>query len=226
MLDLSAIPVESLASPVNLTRDAASLLKPEASLADALQLLQKQDFAHEAIPLLSEALPDRERAWWASQAAKHATATPTPPQAAAIEAAVTWAKAASPAGAREAAVAAAEAGFGGPAGWAAQSAAWADPTIAGDVAGLSKHAADGALQLAMASDAGTLPGAAMEGTPAAGVGPESGAGVEGPAGAAGAQAERKAPPSAGSVADRRRAAKLAAPYLEMGREIANGLVPW
>lgn len=217
-----AIPSASLAGLSGLSGDALSLAAPGASVGDVLGALQDGGFSHEALPLLSEALPDRERTWWAAQAAKRASTQGSPSEAAAIEAAESWAKAPSEAGAQAAATAATQAGFGGPAGWAAQSAAWAEPAIAGDAGGLCRHAADGALQLAMASDGGTLPAAPAASASREAPPPVSPGETDPPRGSPPATA----PSQQLSAEDRARLSTLAAPYLEMGLQIASGGVPW
>lgn len=70
MIDLSALPVSSLLAGAKLTPEALAVVQPDMSTSDALNVLKAKDMSNESIPLLSEALPERERVWWASQSAK------------------------------------------------------------------------------------------------------------------------------------------------------------
>lgn len=255
MADLVTIPFEALPGSKSLAPDALGVIPDGASVADALKVLQKKGFAHEAIPVLADAMPEREAVWWASQSCQRAGASLSSADQAAAEAAAAWVATPSEETAAAASAAAREAGFSGPGAFAAQAAALAeDPPVlaAGDPVGMSlaKQTAAGSVRLAALSEAELLPASVMPdavGAAAAVAGTAASVAVAASAGDAAADADTEPntdaspPPPEGtqppagtstpesqppSRKERKKASKASTPYLRLGQDIAAGTNHW
>lgn len=236
MFDLTSIPFEQLPAFKALSPDALALLPKGGSLADALKILPKKQLAHEAIPILADAMPEREAVWWASQSCERAGDSLAPADLAAAKAAAAWVSSPSPETAAAAAAAAQEAGFKGPGAFAAQAASFAqDPPVlaAGDPVGMSlaNQTAAGAVRLAALSDAGLLPTFVPElaGVGAAAATAATAIAAGGGSGGDGDQATAGEPPPEDepvSRKQRKQASKASAPYLKLGQDIATGKNHW
>ncbi|MDQ7013569.1 MAG: hypothetical protein Q9O74_06685 [Planctomycetota bacterium] len=236
-----------------MTPDALSTIPDGASVADALKVLQKKGFAHEGIPVLADAMPEREAVWWAAQSCKQAGDSLPPADRAAAKAAAAWVTSPSPETAAAASAAAQEAGFSGPGAFAAQAAALAeDPPVlaAGDPLGMSlaKQTAAGSVRLAALSEAELLP-AAVAPEVAGAVAAVSAAAVT--IAAVASKTDSESPPETSTEGDppppgdpsppadapppedvpvskkqRKQASKASVPYLKMGQDIAAGKNHW
>ncbi len=253
MQDLSSLPLRDYLDAAGISPDAVSTLNPDMSVASAIKVLQKKGFAHEAIPVLADAMPEREAVWWSAQSCEQAGDSLTPADRAAAKAAAAWVTSPTPETAAAASAAAQEAGFSGPGAFAAQAAALAeDPPVlaAGDPLGMSlaKQTAAGSVRLAALSEAELLP-AAVTPEVAGAVAAVSAAAVT--VAAVASKTDSESPPEASTEADsplpgdpppaadapppedvpvskkqRKQASKASAPYLKMGQDIAAGKNHW
>lgn len=245
MMDLSLIPFEQLPAAAAVPPDALALLPQDINVADALKVLQKKGFAHEGIPVLADAMPEREAVWWAAQSCEQAGDSLAPADLAAAKAAAAWVAAPTPETAAAATAAAQDAGFGGPGAFAAQSAALAEspPVLAaGDPLGMSlaKQTAAGSVRLAALSEAAMLPavvppeivaaGAAATVAVVAVVTSDSSDDQTEEAMAADAPPPEHAPPPSEDEPvnrkQRKKVSKASVPYLKMGQDIAAGKNHW
>lgn len=245
MLDLATIPFEQIPASGMLPAGALEVVPQNASVDQAIKALQKKHFAQEAIPVLADAMPEREAVWWASQSCEQAGDSLAPADLEASRAAAAWVSTPSPETAAAAAAAAQKAGFTGPGAFAAQSASFAQspPTLAaGDQLGmamaghaapnaapaaaggamgtsLAKQTAAGAVRLAALQSAGLLP---VLGAPElAGTGAAAAAATTMTAGE-----PPESEPEPASRKERKKASKATAPFLDLGKDIASGKNHW
>jgi hypothetical protein len=236
MIDLSTIPFEEIPAAGSLPTDAFAVIPEGASVADALKILKKKQFAHDSIPLLADALPEREAVWWASKSCERAGPSLAPADLSAAKAAEAWVKAPSAETAAAASAAAQEAGFDGPGAFAAQAAALAeDPPVlvGGDAIGasLAKQAAGGSVRLASLAEAGLLPAAVP--AEAVAVAAAASAAVAAVAVTASESNDTTEADHQASAEDepptrkeRKKASKASEPHVKLGQEIASGENHW
>lgn len=103
---------------------------------DLLNRLVQQDLLIEAARLLAYALPEREAVWWSCMCVLHTAPADFPAaERQATQAAEAWVRQPSEETKREAAWAAAAAGYGAPGAWPALAAYWSRPALEGDTRG-------------------------------------------------------------------------------------------
>jgi hypothetical protein len=153
-----------IAESFKLQPQAQQLLSPSLTPTQYVQALQENQLSTDSINFLAHGMPERESVFWASESTKMVGDTLGASDMAALEAADAWVSNPCEATSQAAAEAVAGADFSSPATWAAQAAAWAggpaDATAAAGIpapAGLTGHAASGAVLLAAARSAGQVP---------------------------------------------------------------------
>jgi hypothetical protein len=139
---------------------AKALLVSGQNPTDFLQALEKNRLSGEAVKLLAYGLPERETVWWLCQSSRVVETNLNLAEKEALVAAENWVKDPSPANKAAADEAADKTDMTGPAGWAAQAAAWSTHpapytpkgtipiTPAGPTAGLTAPAVAGGILLA------------------------------------------------------------------------------
>ena len=103
---------------------AKALLVPGQNPTDFLQALEKGRLSGEAVKLIAYGLPEREAVWWLCHSSRVVETSLNQAETEALMAAEKWVKEPSPANKVAAGEAAAKTDKTGPAGWAAQAAAW------------------------------------------------------------------------------------------------------
>ena len=226
MIDLGAIPVQSLLPAAGLPEEATSFLTPDMSADKALTVLGKKKLSQDAIPVLAEALPEREGVWWACESCKKVPLEPEGVEA--VKAAETWVKAPSPEAAQAAAAAATKAGHDNPAGWAAQAAAWSEPSIMGDAPpGMAKKATAGSVKLASLQHAEMLPEIPEPELPPPPEPPDLTTDGFPPMPEVTNTLDVPPPDDAPPTPkEKKKASKAADPFIKIGREVASGENHW
>jgi hypothetical protein len=116
---------------VEASAPAAAVAAPCASVEDALEALLQGGFRTEAMRLVAHALPRREGVWWACMCVRHtASATATPADGAAIDAAELWVRRPNDENRRLAFSRAEAAKFATAEAWAAVAAFWSGESMA------------------------------------------------------------------------------------------------
>lgn len=207
---------------------AGACPSPNQTPAQHLATLRQNHQSEEAIKFLAHGMPERESTWWAVQSAKKAGNPANLSDQAAIQAAETWVRNPNPATQQQAALAAARTDYQTPGAWAAQAAAWSEPsatvppvptgaTLPGSPAmpRLTPQAVSGAVMLAAAMSSPSL---APPSLPMAA--PVS------PLWTPPAMAVPPAPALPPTPQQRAQTAKIHQPFLDLGTEIASGTNTW
>ncbi len=123
-------------------RQRLDLLPPHDGLielwqdpAGLLAALVARELLPSAARYLAFALPEREAVWWACRCAAHTASQPSAAERKAIAAAEAWVRRPDEASQRDAAWAAAEAGYGVAGAWPALAAYWSRPVLPLDTRG-------------------------------------------------------------------------------------------
>jgi hypothetical protein len=197
---------------------------PQQTPAQYLSTLQERQMGEEMVKTVAHGMPDREGVWWASHCAGEVSDKLAPADVEAMQAAQAWAKNPTPATQAAAAAAAAKTDFQGPGAWAAQGAAWAQPTVpAATPAGtataprLAPHAVAGSVLLS----------AAMAATPQAAVPKVQTPALQAPA-ATQAPTSAAAQPAAPALSPAQQAQTFRAqhPFIALGLDVASGKNTW
>ena len=246
MMDLSLIPFEQVPAASSLSPEALQFLPGNATVAQALKVLQKKYLAHEAIPVLDDAMPEREAVWWAAQSCEKAGDSLAPTDLEAEKAGFTGpgafaAQAATfaespPVLAAGDPLGAAMAGQSGAAAAGGAAAAAGDdaPALApGDAIGtsLAKQTAAGAVRLAALQGAGLLPAAVtpeLVGAGAAAATAVAAAAASQDSGDSDETETSSDAPESEPVSrkERKQVSKASAPYLDLGKDVAAGKNHW
>jgi hypothetical protein len=126
---------ETLRLRVRLPPEHAALLGADGGTRGVLDRLIRSGLLAEAARLLAYALPPREAVWWACMCVTHTAQDLPQPEQEAVRAAEAWVRRPDEATRRQAAWAAAAAGYAAPGAWAALAAYWTRADVAGDTRG-------------------------------------------------------------------------------------------
>jgi hypothetical protein len=154
---ITAPTAAQIAQEANPSPAAKALLTPQQTPPQYLSALQEKHMGDDMVKTMAHGMPDREGVHWAAQSAQQVSGKLPPADAKAMEAAQSWVKNPTEANQTAAAAAAAKTDYRGPGAWAAQGAAWAQPSGAGGaqagaaaVPRLTPHAVSGAVLSAAA----------------------------------------------------------------------------
>ncbi len=216
--------------------EAKALLQPAQTPTQYTAALQKGSFSQDHIHFLAHGLPPRESVGWACKSSAKVADKLHPTDETALVAAQTWVKNPTPANQAAAGAAAAKTNFQGPGAWAAQGAAWAKtpgapPSPAAP--NLTGHAVAGSVMLAAAATAAPKAPAIkpptappMPTAPKAPTAPQMPTLPKAPTFQAPKLAMPKvptvAPPPPPALPQRKAAAKVHQPFIDMGHGIASG----
>lgn len=237
---LKAASASSVASRFTPQPAAQALLQPEQTPAEYLDVLEQNQMGEDAVKTLAHGMPERESVWWASQSAGKVSDKLPAADVQAMKAAEAWVKNPSPTTQAGAAKAAASTDFQGPGAWAAQAAAWsqpsaatpaaapATPTVTAPVASqnLTPHAVTGAVMLAAAIAAkpelAAPKLAAPSASPAGLTGPKLAVpGMKAPAAELPQLAQAPLTP-----AEQTKSYEALKPFIDLGKEVASGENTW
>lgn len=126
---------KTLLTRVRLPSEHAAPLSADGTTHAVLDRLIRAGLLAEAARLLAYALPPREGVWWATLCVSHTAVDLQPVEHAALEAAQAWVRRPDEATRRQAAWAAAAAGYATPGAWPALAAYWARISVVGDTRG-------------------------------------------------------------------------------------------
>jgi hypothetical protein len=147
---------KTLRARVRLPSEHEALLVCEGDTRVVLDRLIKAGLLAEAARLLTYALPPREAVWWACICVTHTAPDLPQLERAALAAAEAWVRRQDEAARREAAWAAAAAGYGAPGAWPALAAYWSRPSLADDTRG-ARGVETAITRAAQRDDAGRAP---------------------------------------------------------------------
>jgi hypothetical protein len=127
---ISAPTAAEIVPQTNPSPEAQKILaaNPQQTPSQYLNALQEKQMGGEMTKTLAHGMPDREGVMWASQSAEKVSGSLPPEDATALKAAQAWVKNPTEANQATAAAAAAKTNYQGPGAWAAQGAAWSQPT--------------------------------------------------------------------------------------------------
>jgi hypothetical protein len=149
---LRALPVAILQRRLRLPPEHVPLLEPADGPRGTLERLIGRKLHDEAARFLAYALPPREAVWWAAMCVVHTAPAALPdPERAALTAAEAWVRKPDDLTRRNAAWAAAAAGYHLPGAWPALAAYWSRPTQPDDTRG--NRGVETAMSLALARSA-------------------------------------------------------------------------
>jgi hypothetical protein len=127
MLDIiKSLP--ELMGVANLSPQAQQVAPSAGSPEGLLQVLGKEKLAPDSVNVLAHGMPEQKSVFWACKSSDMVSSQMTPQDMAAKMAAENWVKNPTPANQNAAADAAAKTDYQGPGAWAAQGAAWSNPT--------------------------------------------------------------------------------------------------
>jgi Family of unknown function (DUF6931) len=152
---LTTASAADLAAKAGVHPTSKALLKPGMTSGEYVHTLEKNKQALDATKTLAHGMSERDAVWWASQSSRKVADKLNPQETAATQAAEAWVKNPCEATKAAAAEAAGKTDFKGPAGWAAQAAAWSQnsppsdgPTAVPSTPPLTAAAVTGAVLLA------------------------------------------------------------------------------
>lgn len=210
-----------------------ALLKPGQTPPEYLATLEQNQQSVDAVNFLAHGMPERESVWWACQSSRQVEGKLNPADKSALTAAESWVKNPTPQTQANAAAAAAQTDYTGPGAWAAQAAAWSQPTTPAPAIaaaapktavpppGLAAPAAAGSVMLA----SGLAKGPPMPPVPK----PKLDA-----AALAAAKPTLPPPPKMPTVpspppipeVDQAKLAPQVQPFLDLGKDVASGKNTW
>lgn len=138
---ISAPTAAQIAQHSQLSPAAQALLTPQQTPAQHLQALQDYHLGNDMVKTLAHGMPDRDGVHWATQSAEKVSDKLPAEDVHAMKAAQAWVKSPTPANKAAAGAAAAKTNFSGPGAWAAQGAAWSQPSAPADSGAASGAAA-------------------------------------------------------------------------------------
>ena len=127
---ISAPTAAEIVPQTNPSPEAQKILaaNPQQTPSQYLNALQEKQMGTEMTKTMAHGMPDREGVMWASQSAEKVSGSLPPEDAQALKAAQAWVQNPTEANQATAAAAAAKTNYQGPGAWAAQGAAWSQPT--------------------------------------------------------------------------------------------------
>jgi hypothetical protein len=225
-------PTSEIAGKYNPHPEAKALLQPGQTPTQYSAALENGKFSQDHIHFLAHGMPERESVGWACQSSSKVADKLEPSDKSALQAAQQWVKNPTPANKAAAAAAAAKTNYQGPGAWAAQGAAWSkSPSVPGAPAapqapGLTGHAVSGSVMLAAAKASGKMP--AIPKAPTLPTIPKAPTLPTIPKAPTLNAPAPPAPPQfqAPSLAQRTEMAKIHQPFIDLGKGIAGGKLPF